>query len=88
MQCVPHHSSPHIQDPWATGALAGWRDYPVGVSGCNLIANSERFQRDQITRLSRDLFSDEVQIQLIDIREDRGKLVASMDPGIDWEPDD
>lgn len=58
-----------LSDP---DAFAGWRDYPVGVGNCDPLTTSARFQCDQLSRLSPYLFSEEIQVQLIDVREELG----------------
>lgn len=70
MQYLPHHTRLQKIQPGDPGAFSGWRDYPVGVIECT---TSARFQSDQLSRLGQDLFSEEIQVRLIDIRDDSGK---------------
>ena len=73
MPYLSHKARLQKLQPSDPHAFAGWRDYPVSVDSCDPLTTSARFQCDQLSRLSPYLFSEEVQVQLIDVREELGK---------------
>ena len=59
--------SPHVP------ANASWRDYPAGIGGHNAITTDAKSLSDRLSRLSEILFSDEVDLRIVDVRSDNGK---------------
>ncbi len=51
--------------------IAGWRDYPAGIGGYNAIITSESLSAG-LSRLSSELFSEEINLHIIDINHIRG----------------
>lgn len=54
-----------------------WRDYPASIGGHNAITTAGKSLSDRLSRLSDVLFSDEIDLRIIDIRLDNGKRSAS-----------
>ena len=50
-----------------------WRDYPAGTGDHNAITTAGRSLSDRLSGLSDVLFSDEIDIHIVDIRSDNGK---------------
>lgn len=51
--------------------FARWRDYPAGIGGYNAIITSDSLTA-RLSRLSSQLFSDEINLHIIDINHIRG----------------
>lgn len=56
---------------------ASWRDYPAGIGDHNAITTAGKSLSDRLSLLSDILFSNEVNLRIIDIRLDNGKDSAS-----------
>lgn len=54
-----------------------WRDYPAGIGGHNAITTAGKSLSDRLSRLGDILFSNEIDLRIIDIRLDNGKDSAS-----------
>lgn len=50
-----------------------WRDYPAGIGGHNAIATPAKSLSDRLSDLSETLFSDEIDLCILDIRSDNGE---------------
>ncbi len=57
--------------PEATNAL--WRSYPADIGGHNVITTPAKNLSDRLSALSEILFSDEIDLRIVDIRSDNGK---------------
>ena len=71
MRSIPlTHLSPVRADP---PEFAQWRDYPAGVGGFNAIITSDSLSA-RLSRLSSDLFTDDINLHIIDINHILGDL--------------
>lgn len=50
-----------------------WCDYPAGIGGHNAITTPGKSLSYRLTGLSEILFSDEIDLRIVDIRSDNGK---------------
>ena len=53
-----------------------WRDYPASIGGHNAITTAGRTLSDRLSGLSDVLFSDEIDLRIIDIWSDNGKYLS------------
>ena len=51
--------------------IARWRDYPIGIGGYNAIITSDGLSA-RLSQLSSELFSEEINLRIIDINHIRG----------------
>ena len=51
--------------------IARWRDYPAGIGGYNAIITSDSLSA-RLSQLSSELFSEEINLHIIDINHIRG----------------
>lgn len=56
-----------------------WREYPAGIGGHNAITTPGKILSNRLSGLSEILFSDEIDIRIIDIRSDNGKDLVFWD---------
>lgn len=74
---IPHYSNtiPLNQlTPRATDLR--WRDYPAGIGGHNAITTPGKSLSDRLSGLSEILFSDDIDLRIIDIRSNNGKYLS------------
>ena len=53
-----------------------WRDYPAGIEGHNAITTPGKNLSDRLSGLGEILFSDEINLRVVDIRSDNGRLLC------------
>ena len=53
-----------------------WRDYPASIGGHNAITTAGKSLSDRLSGLSDVLFSDEIDLRIIDIWSDNGKYLS------------
>ena len=53
-----------------------WRDYPAGIDGHNAITTPGKSLSDRLSGLGEILFSDEINLRVVDIRSDNGRLLC------------
>ena len=73
-----HHLTPQATD-------GSWRDYPAGIGGHNAITTPGKSLSNRLSGLSEILFSDEIDLRIVDIRSDNGKLIVFWDLGSEDE---
>ena len=56
--------------PQATNA--SWRDYPAGIGGHDAITTAAKSLSRRLSRLSEILFSDEIDLRIVDVRYQNG----------------
>lgn len=63
-----------------------WRTYPAGIGGHNAITTAGKSLSDRLSGLSKVLFSDEIDLRIVDVRSDNGTyhtiLVNEKDEGL------
>lgn len=52
---------------------ASWRDYPASIGGHNAITTAAKGLSDRLSRLGEILFTDEIDLRVVDVRADNGK---------------
>lgn len=78
---IPHHSNtiPLNQlTPRATDLR--WRDYPAGIGGHNAITTPGKSLSDRLSGLSEILFSDDIDLRIIDIRSNNDVTTCNQKP--------
>ena len=55
------------------GGAPSWRDYPAGIDGHNSITTACKALSDCLSGLGEFLFSDEIDLRVVDIRSDNGR---------------
>ena len=74
----PGHSNPITLNQLTPQAInVPWRDYPAGIGGHNAITTPGKTLSDRLSGLSEILFSDEIDLRIIDIRSNNGKYSSS-----------
>ena len=58
--------------------VPSWRAYPAGIDGHNAITTSGKSLSDRLSGLGEILFSDEINLRVVDIRSDNGRLLCVM----------
>ena len=56
-----------------------WREYPAGVGGHNAITTPGKSLSNRLSGLGEILFSDEIDLRIVDIRSDNGKDLVFRD---------
>lgn len=72
-----HSNATPLNQPTPQAEDPPWRDYPAGIGGHNAITTPGKTLSDRLSGLSEMLFSDEIDLRIVDIRSNNGKHSSS-----------